>query len=218
MYQLSVAQWNPWVGCEYDCLYCRKSFQAQLKRRKHQCQDCYDYTPHGHPERLAARLPRTGYGQFIFTCASGDITTCPDNFLHMIVNRIKAEPDKTFLIQSKNPETFNRIRWPKNVLLGTTIETNYSTHEVSNAPSPGKRARDFELVDHPFKMVTIEPVMEFDFGTMVHFLVERIRPCLVWIGYDTKGCDLPEPDGATVRKLAATLQEFHIPVLLKAMR
>ena len=32
MYELSVKSWNPFVGCEHDCVYCRSSFQRQLKR------------------------------------------------------------------------------------------------------------------------------------------------------------------------------------------
>jgi len=44
--------WNPFKGCEFDCLYCVPSFQAQAKRQKHRCLECYKYQPHEHPERL----------------------------------------------------------------------------------------------------------------------------------------------------------------------
>lgn len=46
MYILSAKQWNPFVGCKFDCLYCRTSFQRQAKRQKHNCIDCYNYKPH----------------------------------------------------------------------------------------------------------------------------------------------------------------------------
>ena len=73
MYELSVKQWNPFVGCEHKCIYCKDSFQAQQKRQKKNCMKCYDFIPHEHPKRLNDNLPKTGYMQFIFTVASGDI-------------------------------------------------------------------------------------------------------------------------------------------------
>jgi hypothetical protein len=51
MYPLSVKQWNPWVGCKYNCIYYESSFQRQLKRwGKEKCPLCYEYKPHAHRE------------------------------------------------------------------------------------------------------------------------------------------------------------------------
>ena len=49
----------------------------------------------------------------LFTCACGDIAFCPTNYLKKIVERIRSMRDKTFLIQSKNPATFKRVKWPR---------------------------------------------------------------------------------------------------------
>ena len=63
-----------------------------------------------------------------------------------------------------NPATFRRVKWPRNVILGVTIETNRDdlAMRVSRAPPPSKRFRDFLAVEHEPKMVTHEPIMEFD--------------------------------------------------------
>ena len=125
MYKLSTKQWNPFVGCRYDCVYCKTSFQLQQKRfSKGKCDECYNYIPHQHAERLERLLPNTKYMQFIFTCSSGDISFCRTEYLEKIAHRIKNEPSKTFLIQSKNPKTFNRIHFPRNCIIGITLETN----------------------------------------------------------------------------------------------
>jgi len=114
MYPLSVKQWNLWVGCRHDCLYCRPSFQAQLRRwAKSNCELCLRFEPHPHPERFGQKLPKTRYMQFIFTCACGDVAFCPTGYLEKIVERIRMMPDRTFLIQSKNPATFRRVKWLK---------------------------------------------------------------------------------------------------------
>lgn len=57
MYKLSIKQWNPFVGCKHQCIYCKDSFQLQLKRwAKKNCKKCYDFVPHSHPERLTQPL------------------------------------------------------------------------------------------------------------------------------------------------------------------
>jgi hypothetical protein len=219
MYNKSVTQWNPFVGCDHDCKYCRPSFQAQLKRRRKQCEKCYTFTPHAHPERLNSSLPKTRYGEFIFTCSSGDIAFCPNYYLEEIVARIRREPCKTFLIQSKNPQTFNRTKFPDNVILGTTLETNRDDlyEGISKAPKPSRRYRDFLEVQHPVKMATIEPVIEFDEDVMIAWIL-AIDPCLVWLGYDSRRNHLPEPPLEKVRSLYWELEIRGFTIVLKTIR
>lgn len=189
MYELSKAQWNPFKGCEFDCIYCRESFQRMEKRDAHGCADCISYKPHAHAEALTKSLPATEFMEFIFTCASGDIAFCDDEYLSRIVTRIRNEPNKSFLLQSKNPVTFNRIRFPRNVVLGTTLETTFDDgyERISKAPHPSQRFLDFLALDHPTKVVTLEPLIEFDLDVMVAWL-EELRPRFIWIGLDSKSC------------------------------
>jgi len=219
MYSKSIKQWNPFVGCGHDCKYCRPSFQAQLKRRRKNCEKCYQFVPHTHPERLNRSLPKTRYGQFIFTCSSSDIAFCPNDYLEEIVARIKQESHKTFLIQSKDPKTFNRVTFPDNVVLGITLETNKDgLYEViSKAPKPSQRYRDFIEIQHPVKMVTIEPVIEFDEEVMIAW-IQALDPCMVWLGYDSRKIHLPEPALEKVRSLYWELGKKGFTVVLKTIR
>ena len=221
MYELSVGQWSPFAGCKHDCIYCKSSFQRQLKRwAKKNCPGCYEFVPHAHPERLDQSLPNTKHMQFIFTCSSGDIAYCKDiSYLESIIDRIRRERKKTFLIQSKNPKTFNRAVFPKNVILGTTLETNRDElcEKVSKAPKPSQRYKDFLEVTHDLKMLTIEPVMDFDLDVMVDW-VENINPCMVWLGYDSGKNRLPEPELEKVRDLQWELAKRGFVVVLKTIR
>jgi hypothetical protein len=220
MYRLSVSQWNPFVGCDFGCVYCRNSFQGQLKRwAKGNCEQCYTFAPHKHENRLSQQLPRTGYEQFIFTCSSGDIAFCPTEYLIKIVSRIKKEREKVFLIQSKYPKTFKRINFPGNAVLGVTLETNRDElyKGISKAPRPSQRYEDFLKVNHPVKMVTVEPVMDFDLEIMVNW-IEDINPCMVWLGYDSRKNHLPEPELEKVKTLYWELGRRGFTVVLKKIR
>jgi hypothetical protein len=220
MYRASAAQWNPFVGCSFGCLYCLSSFQRQLKRwAKNHCEACYRFIPHEHLERLDQPLPPTRFGQFIFTCSNADIAFCTTDYLRKIVSRIQCEKNKTFLLQSKNPQTFNRVEFPNNVVLGITLETNRDEgyDKVSKAPVPSQRYRDFLDVRHRMKMVTIEPLLDFDTDVLIEWIGD-INPSLVWIGYDSRKTRLPEPPLARVQDLYWELGARGFNVALKTVR
>jgi hypothetical protein len=144
---------------------------------------------------------------------------CPTSYLDDIVNRIKSDPNKTFLIQSKNPKAFNRIEFPPNVILGTTIETNRDGlyKGIAKAPKPSQRYRNFLRIQHHPKMVTIEPVIDFDLKVMLKW-IKDINPCMIWLGYDSKKCHLPEPKLEKVRELHWELSKAGYVVILKTIR
>ena len=217
MYSKSVKQWNPFVGCKFDCKYCFSSFRRQAKRQKHNCMSCYNFEPHTHPERLNNSLPRTEQDEFIFTCSNGDISFCSTDYLKQIVERIEGQSHKRFLLQSKNPKTFERIKFPENVLLGITLETNRDEYVVSKAPKYSQRYKDFKQIPHPHKMITIEPILDFDLDEFVRW-IEDINPELVWMGYDSGKNNLPEPSLDKFNELHKRLIQSGYKVKLKTVR
>ena len=157
-----VETWNPFKGCLFDCIYCKPSFQAQAKRQKQNCMDCYNYTPHYHPERLE-RMPSA---ETVFVCGNGDISFCSKEYTESIIQSVRHFPKRTFYFQSKRPECFKPFlnQFPSNVILVTTLETNkdegYSA--ISKAQPPSKRFEQFKGLDYARKIVTIEPMADFD--------------------------------------------------------
>jgi len=216
MYKEAKATWNPAVGCWNDCVYCVPSFQRQAKRQKSRCLKCYNYEPHLHPERLAVPLPKTKEGEFIFVCDMGDWEHFLYDWKIAIIRRMAQLPDRTFLIQSKNPESFFLYEFPPNVILGTTIETNRSTERVSKAPPTEYRYITLVEVKHPRKAVTHEPIMDFDLETLVEWDKE-IKPEIVWIGYANRYYELDEPEADKTRWLGMKLSHFT-KVIFKTLR
>jgi len=222
MYADSKKQWNVFVGCEFDCTYCRKSFQAQMKRQLHRCRLCYDYTPHFHQKRLFDSLPRTKGDEFIFCSASGDISFAKPSWITMILQRMIELPQKTFLLQSKNPLVFQIYEEmiPDNVLIGTTIESNRD-YLVSKAPKVFDRVKAMrDLTPRLRKVITVEPIMDFDHDLFTIW-IRSIKPERVYVGYDTKKSELEQPRLEKTEALIKRLSTFtkvkrkYIPEVLK---
>jgi hypothetical protein len=148
----------------------------------------------------------------------GDVAFCKPEWMQRILERIRQLPDRTFLIQSKNPGILNDYRFPGNVFLGTTIETNRDELYVgiSKAPLPSQRFEAMLRLSHSRKIVTIEPVLDFDVEIMAEW-VHRIKPETCYVGYDSKKNYLPEPELAKVEALMEKLKET-INVRAKTIR
>ena len=214
--------WSPFKGCKFDCVYCIYSFQAQAKRQMHRCMDCYRYTPHFHPERLE-EVPNS---KIVFVCGNADIAFAEPDQLAQIIEAIKKDNEKsrsskTFYLQSKSPSCLEPFlgQLPENVIILTTLETNRDAgyDEFSKAPVPSVRYKQFLDLKYPRKIVTIEPIMDFDVDFFAAWIME-IKPEYVWLGYDSKNCCLPEPSQSKLKEFAAVLTGNGIPVKGKHLR
>jgi hypothetical protein len=215
--------WNPFVGCRFGCVYCKPSFQnliAWIGRMRH-CEPCKSYSPHEHPERLD-RVPRD---EAIFVCEDGDISFAEPRFMKSILETMRSDDReyRVWFLQSKNPRCLGQYveLLPENTYLLTTLETNrdegYDT--ISKAPPPSERYKDFLSLKWNKKMVTVEPIMDFDLDTFSEWILS-ITPKAVFIGYNShpKKVPLPEPEKKKTWQLIHTLEKNGILVLKKEMR
>jgi len=214
--------WNPFKGCEFDCIYCIPSFQQQAKRQRQLCGDCYRYTPHCHPDRLGS-IPSA---EIIFIAGNGDLAFCPPDLVHEILDAVaRHQPriPKTYYLQSKKPDCLAPFinRLSNDVILVTTLETNRDGgyDRISKAPPPSVRHRQFNNLDYPRKVVTIEPVLDFDLALFAGSIVE-LEPEYVWLGLNSRPrqVQLPEPPAAKLRLFVKALADAGIEVRLKQTR
>jgi DNA repair photolyase len=221
MYKEARKTLNPFVGCNFNCLYCYPSFRRQAKRRKLDCPLCYTYTPHEHIARLGKAPPKTKEGEFIFLCDMGDISFASPEFRQKLSDWCTMYPDRTFLIQSKNPYCFDFPQFPGNVILGTTIETNRDElcQHISHAPPPSIRYKAMLSLIHNRKMVTVEPVLDFDLEVLAKMIID-ISPWRVYIGYDShpKQNKLQEPSLDKTESLYSILNSQGLDVRWKLRR
>jgi len=153
-------------------------------------------------------------------CDFGDISFAPPSVMYAVVGFCYSFPSTNFLIQSKNPAFFKKYKFPDNVLLGTTIETNRDevAAKFSSAPPPSARFKAMIELKHPKKVITIEPILEFDLDVLVRW-IRKIKPSIVYVGYDShpKENRLDEPPFELTNKLGPRIREFA-EVRIKEMR
>jgi len=215
--------WNPFKGCRFDCVYCEPSFKRQAKRQKRNCLDCYDYLPHEHPERLD--LKEIPDERIIFVCGNGDIAYAEPAYMKKVfeVMRKDTKKGRLWFIQSKAPMYFEQYlkELPGNAILLTTLETNRDTYydNVSKAPPPSVRYKAFRDLNYPKKIVTVEPIMDFDLDIFADWLVS-INPLAVFIGYNSHPKEVPlrEPRMEKTLDLIVALKNKGIRVLTKELR
>jgi hypothetical protein len=224
--------WNPFKGCRFDCTYCEPTFKLQAKRqgrtkstRPGGCFDCYRYVPHYHEDRLD-KIP--GTKEIVFVCGNADISFCSPEFTRKIIASVRADllksrKKKTYYFQSKKPAYFRPFlkEFPPEVILVTTLETNRDEgyRHISKAPLPSVRYRQFRSLAYPRKVLTIEPVIDFDPNTFFRWIVDLL-PEYVWLGFNSKpeSIALPEPSEKKVQDLVNRLMDAGIEVRGKTLR
>ena len=226
MYHENIKSLNAFVGCLHDCVYCKPSFQRLCKRSK--CPNHKTYTPHFHRERLLKAPPKTSGNEFVFFPSCGELSFATPEQILAHIDYAKKYPNTVFLTQAKNPKFFLDYKFPDNVILGTTIETNrtvFSTpskyhyyNEISKAPEPRERYKFMLSFFHPVKLVTVEPVLKFNLLIMIDWmntLLGTTKRLIIYVGYDNHNCYLPEPKLNETLDLVRVLKDHGFDVRTK---
>lgn len=208
MYLFIDGTWNPIKGlCPFLCVYCY--MLAIFKRFKQ------NTTMRLEQKELQTKL---GSGKFIFVGSSTDMWSYPveSSWIAQVLDRCLSYPDNKYLFQSKSPKRFLEflehplMALTDNLVFATTIETNRDISDFSKADSIEERvAAMIRLRELGYKvMITIEPVMQFDFAELVAML-RQIAPFQVNIGSNSnKAVKLPEPTRDELVALIGELKTF----------
>jgi len=220
MFNIVTATWNPISGCLYNCNYCWARDLA-LTKLKNSHRYSKGFRPSLNEKEFRVKFNK---GDLIFVSDMGDMfgDFIPDQWIKQVFDHIRRFPEADFLFMTKNPERYLKLLpyIPENTILGATIETTIDeivqTDKMSNAPLPTDRYEAMKALDWNRKMVSIEPILDFDLNTFSNW-IEAINPFIVYVGYDNYCHKLREPTLKKTNALIDKLKETSL-VIRKAIR
>jgi len=197
MYGWINSTWNPIRGrCDHQCSYC---YMLEMPISKE-------------PLRIESKELGINLrsGQTIFVGSSTDMWAggVPAAWIEDTLASCNRFNNK-YLFQSKNPARFlEGWNFPKNTILGTTIETNRDIPDITKAPMPAERFVWIKAVARDLNfpvMLSLEPILDYDLDILVRW-VKMIAPIFVSIGADSKNHNLSEPSTENIRALIQYLK------------
>jgi protein gp37 len=200
MYGFVTHTWNTVKGkCQHDCSYCYMKRWGELN-----------------PVRFDSKELNTdlGSGNFVFVGSSCDMfaNDIPDEWIVDTMAHCFTH-DNSYLFQTKNPKRFHNLPLTEKTILCVTIESDSDVDE-NNAPKINERVYEFSRIVHDKKMITIEPIMDFEIAYLCD-IVDGINPFQVNIGADSGHNKLNEPSKEKVLSFIKCLEDSNINVFKK---
>lgn len=203
--------------CPHKCVYC------YVQRNRFGVPARYQGEPRLIEKELSVNY---GSGKTIFIEHMNDlfaecINPIKGKWISMIFNHIAEYPNNKYVFQTKNPSNAFQFvgmgAFPRDYMIGTTIETNRDSFDISKAPLPKWRAEGIkDFSDYGIKtFITIEPILDFDFDKFVNMIIDA-KPSFINIGADSKHCNLLEPSSQKLRDFIVALRAMNITIRKKS--
>lgn len=197
--------------CPHKCVYC------YVQKNRFGVSPRYQGAPRLIEEELKVDY---GSGKVIFIEHMNDMfaNEIPLPWQTRILWHCRSFPENKYIFQTKNPQSAYYLNhlFPNDFMIGTTLETDLSITNISQAPSPFSRYLGLKKwqLEGVSIFITIEPILDFDVNELSDWII-GISPAFVNIGADSKGCRLPEPSKEKVLELINILQKNNIIIKKK---
>lgn len=223
MFPFITQTWNPLaMKCKHEC-YNMGCWAEALKKGKLQHTKKYGNLTDEVTLHVKELCRKFKDNDTVFVEDMGDLfgEWVPASMINVVLKVIKENPQAKFLLLTKNPLRIYREfadRITENCIVGATIETHKTIADQWKAPPVAQRILALEAFDFPHKMISIEPIMDFDLTEFVTIL-KRIRGLeRVAVGYDNYTCGFEEPTLEKTKLLIAELDLFVPEVYVKSLR
>lgn len=193
--------WSPLVGCSGKgcAVYAKCWAKYQAKRQLHKCQDCYDFKPHSHRERLLQPF-YVKSSKRIGVCFSADFWDrgFTDLERDLVLANAQVAEWHWFINLTKQPQNIPCVfQFPKNWVQGVSVNRCVDLPRIDL----------LRATQAPLKMISFEPLYE-DLGfldlTGIHWVI---------IGAQTHPLKTPLP--RWIQNVIDSAFDKDIPIFIK---
>lgn len=160
--------WNPVTGCDKvsaGCLNCyAEAMIPRLQAMPHTREKYRNgFTVTCHPDELTRPL-RWKKPRLIFVCSMGDLLhdDVPFEFIAHVLKTIRETPHHTYQVLTKRTIRARLFRWPSNVWLGASIETeevaSYRMYDLCRNSEAGARFLSLEPLLGPLPDLNLDGI------------------------------------------------------------
>lgn len=124
--------WNPITGCLHNCDYC---YARDIANRFYP----QGFAPSFIPSRLSApsntKPGDTLAGRNVFVCSMADLfgKWVPSEWIESVLDRVRDNPQWTFLFLTKFPIRMAEFTYPPNAWLGTSVDRQWAVERAEKA-------------------------------------------------------------------------------------
>ena len=186
---------NPVIGCKNNCSYC---YAKRINDRFKFIENWNN--PEWKEDSFRKKLPKKP--QKIFVGSMSEIYYWKEEWIEMVIEKVKQYPQHTFQFLTKYPEVYGNWVWPKNCWLGITVTQETDMYKTDWHYLYGDRKY----------FISFEPLLE---NINLHFINPKIIDWVI-IGAETgnrKGKVIPEK--IWVKDILWWCDSHEIPVYVK---
>lgn len=206
--------WNPVTGCKHGCSYC---YARDFIRR---FPNMYPkgFEPHFWEQRLKAPhntpLPKCDdiRERSVFVCSMADLfgEWVPEEWIHAVLEQVKATPQWNFLFLTKNPKRLLEIRWPENAWVGATVDKQKRVESTEHVFREFAKREAMEGTPR-VRFLSCEPLrgrLEFTDLMLFHWII---------IGAQSKTSKMSkmQPEREWVESLICDAMKSRVPIYCK---
>ena len=198
--------WNPVVGCNHGCTYCyARRIAGRFGKKRWHCDECEEFTPHPHPERLNGPTMRKKPAMII-VCSMADLfgSGVEPEWQQEVMKKVSSCQRHTYQFLTKQPQNLGAVTFDNRCWVGTSVDEaehlQFRFENLLKAQSPAVRFLQFE------PLLTSMPITSIDLS-LIDWIV---------IGKQTGGSrkeKTPYVDWA--KEIVNAAEAAHVPVWLK---
>ncbi len=197
--------WNPVFGCKHGCPYCyARDFAHRQGRDFAKPEMMMHLLSCPKNTQIPKNMQKEPGIKNVFVCSMADLfgAWVPQEWIDMVMNAVRDNPQWTYIFLTKNPERLATVEWPDHCWVGTTVDEQSRVERAEVA---------FKTLKASVRFLSVEP-----FNEELHFEhLERFQWLIIGGRSRSRGMPAFQPESIWVERLVWQARKAKCRVYFK---